>query len=146
MIVVDVLARRAELSASVPESGEAVEVDAVALAALVCLEQARQSHRLVVVHDGNRGHLGRSIVVAQLVIVYHEFLSAYALRQQMVGDELVQYVHLVGVVVVVERAFDVGEESRLAKEVADILRGNTCGMKGTSCADQLARAIDKNAG
>ena len=33
-------------------------------------------------------------------------------------------------------------EGKDSKEVADILRGNTCGMKGTSCADQLARAID----
>lgn len=37
-------------------------------------------------------------------------------------------------------------EGRDAKEVADILRGNTCGMKGTSCADQLAKAIDEYAG
>ena len=37
-------------------------------------------------------------------------------------------------------------EGRDAKEVADILRGNTCGMKGTSCADQLAKAIDQYVG
>ena len=37
-------------------------------------------------------------------------------------------------------------EGKDAKEVADILRGNTRGMKGTSCADQLAKAIDKHAG
>jgi uncharacterized protein (TIGR03905 family) len=37
-------------------------------------------------------------------------------------------------------------EGRDAKEVADILRGNTCGMRGTSCADQLAKAIDQYAG
>ena len=37
-------------------------------------------------------------------------------------------------------------EGKDAKEVADILRGNTCGMKSTSCADQLAKAIDKNVG
>lgn len=37
-------------------------------------------------------------------------------------------------------------EGKDAKEVAAILRGNTCGMKGTSCADQLARAIDGKAG
>ena len=36
-------------------------------------------------------------------------------------------------------------EGKDAKEVADILRGHTCGMKGTSCADQFARAIDENA-
>lgn len=37
-------------------------------------------------------------------------------------------------------------EGKDAKEVAGILRGNTCGMKGTSCADQLARAIDGKVG
>ena len=34
-------------------------------------------------------------------------------------------------------------EGKEAKEIADILRGNTCGMKGTSCADQFAKAIDQ---
>lgn len=34
-------------------------------------------------------------------------------------------------------------EGKDAGEVADILRGNDCNMKGTSCADQLARAIDQ---
>ena len=29
-----------------------------------------------------------------------------------------------------------------AKSVADLLRGNDCGGKGTSCADQLSMAID----
>ena len=29
-----------------------------------------------------------------------------------------------------------------ARESADKLRGNTCGPRKTSCADQLARAID----
>ena len=29
-----------------------------------------------------------------------------------------------------------------AREISDILRGNTCGMKNTSCADQLSHAID----
>ena len=28
-------------------------------------------------------------------------------------------------------------------EIEEKLLGNTCGMKGTSCADQLAKAIDK---
>lgn len=28
-----------------------------------------------------------------------------------------------------------------AKQISDLLRGNQCGAKGTSCADQLARAI-----
>ena len=30
-----------------------------------------------------------------------------------------------------------------ARATADTLRGNLCGRRGTSCADQLARAIDK---
>jgi uncharacterized protein (TIGR03905 family) len=30
-----------------------------------------------------------------------------------------------------------------AKRAADILRGNDCKGRGTSCADQLARAIDE---
>ena len=32
-------------------------------------------------------------------------------------------------------------EGKDANEVASILEGNTCGMKGTSCADQLSKAI-----
>ena len=30
-----------------------------------------------------------------------------------------------------------------AKNAADILRGNDCNGRGTSCADQLAKAIDE---
>ena len=33
-------------------------------------------------------------------------------------------------------------EGKDAREVEDILRGNKCGMRGTSCADQFAKAID----
>ena len=32
-------------------------------------------------------------------------------------------------------------EGKNANEVASILKGNTCGFKNTSCADQLSRAI-----
>ena len=32
-------------------------------------------------------------------------------------------------------------EGRDAKEVIKILEGNICGMKSTSCADQLAKAL-----
>ena len=35
-------------------------------------------------------------------------------------------------------------EGKNANEIASILEGNTCGMKGTSCADQLAKAIKAN--
>lgn len=34
-------------------------------------------------------------------------------------------------------------ENRDAKEVLEILKGNTCGFKQTSCADQLSKAIKK---
>ena len=34
-------------------------------------------------------------------------------------------------------------EGRDAREAADILRGNDCSGKGTSCADQLAIALDE---
>ncbi len=34
-------------------------------------------------------------------------------------------------------------EGKEAGEVAQILRGNDCRGKGTSCADQLAKAIDE---
>ena len=34
-------------------------------------------------------------------------------------------------------------EGKDAKEIADLLRGNPCGMRGTSCADQLSIAIDE---
>ncbi len=37
-------------------------------------------------------------------------------------------------------------EGRPAKEIADILRGNKCNFKSTSCADQFARAIDEKIG
>lgn len=33
-------------------------------------------------------------------------------------------------------------EGKDAADIADLLRGNTCGYKSTSCADQLAKAID----
>ena len=33
-------------------------------------------------------------------------------------------------------------EGKDAKEIAEILRGNDCGGRGTSCADQLSLAID----
>lgn len=33
-------------------------------------------------------------------------------------------------------------EGKDAAEIANTLRGNTCGLNSTSCADQLAHAID----
>ena len=32
-------------------------------------------------------------------------------------------------------------QGKSAKEINDILAGNLCGFKGTSCADQLAKAV-----
>ena len=34
-------------------------------------------------------------------------------------------------------------EGHDAQEVIDILKGNTCGYKSTSCGDQLARALEE---
>lgn len=34
-------------------------------------------------------------------------------------------------------------DGKNAKEIADLLRGNTCGFKSTSCADQLSKAIEE---
>ena len=34
-------------------------------------------------------------------------------------------------------------EGKSAAEVSEILEGNTCGFKDTSCADQLAKAVRK---
>lgn len=34
-------------------------------------------------------------------------------------------------------------EGKDAREIADMLKGNTCGFNSTSCADQLSKAIDK---
>lgn len=34
-------------------------------------------------------------------------------------------------------------EGKNAREIADTLRGNTCGPRATSCADQLSRAIEE---
>ena len=33
-------------------------------------------------------------------------------------------------------------EGKDAAEIANVLRGNDCGGRGTSCADQLSQAID----
>ena len=37
-------------------------------------------------------------------------------------------------------------EGKDAREIASVLRGNTCGFKPTSCADQLSKAIDQALG
>lgn len=34
-------------------------------------------------------------------------------------------------------------DGKNAEEISALLRGNICGMKSTSCADQLSRAIDE---
>ncbi len=34
-------------------------------------------------------------------------------------------------------------EGQDARQAADTLRGNLCGNKGTSCADQLSKALDE---
>ena len=34
-------------------------------------------------------------------------------------------------------------EGKKASEISELLHGNTCGPRATSCADQLARAIEE---
>lgn len=34
-------------------------------------------------------------------------------------------------------------EGKNAEEIMNLLRGNTCGPRSTSCADQLSRAIEE---
>ena len=34
-------------------------------------------------------------------------------------------------------------EGKDAMEISELLAGNLCGMKGTSCADQLSKALSK---
>ncbi|MBQ9494123.1 MAG: TIGR03905 family TSCPD domain-containing protein [Treponema sp.] len=36
-------------------------------------------------------------------------------------------------------------EGMKAEDIAEKLRGNTCGSKNTSCADQLAKAVENEA-
>ena len=35
-------------------------------------------------------------------------------------------------------------EGEPADKIISLLKGNTCGFRGTSCADQLAKALEKN--
>ena len=37
-------------------------------------------------------------------------------------------------------------EGKNARDIASLLKGNTCGFKSTSCADQLSRASDEALG
>ena len=37
-------------------------------------------------------------------------------------------------------------EGKNAREIASLLKGNPCGFRSTSCADQLSRAIDEALG
>ena len=52
---------------------------------------------------------------------------------------VVEYAHELGLYVVVASRTGAGD----AAEIADILRGNICGMRPTSCADQFSKAIDE---
>ena len=37
-------------------------------------------------------------------------------------------------------------EGKNARDIASLLKGNTCGFKSAACADQLSRAIDEALG
>lgn len=59
-----------------------------------------------------------------------------------IEDEIVKNIRFVGGCDGNLKAISKLCEGMKAEKVADILRGNTCGFKTTSCGDQLARAID----
>lgn len=42
------------------------------------------------------------------------------------------------------KAISILVEGKKAQEIHDLLIGNLCGSKGTSCADQLAKAVIEN--
>lgn len=42
------------------------------------------------------------------------------------------------------KAISILVEGKKAQEIHDLLKGNLCGSKGTSCADQLAKAVIEN--
>lgn len=35
-------------------------------------------------------------------------------------------------------------EGEKAEKIVSLLKGNTCGFRGTSCADQLTKALEEN--
>ena len=84
---------------SIVEVGEAVQEDAVTLVAFIDLQQAAFAHCGV---ELAHGYAQRTCAwdVAYLVVVMHELVSRQAYGQKMVGDEAVQQVVFVLVVLV----------------------------------------------
>lgn len=58
-------------------------------------------------------------------------------------DGIIKNVEIVGGCAGNTKGIEKLVKGRNAKEVADLLRGTPCGMRGTSCPDQLAKAIDE---
>ena len=79
------------------------------------------------------------------LIYWTEGVCARCLDFKLEDDNTVHDVHFHGGCNGNLKAIGKLVEGKDAGEVADILRGNICGMRGTSCADQLAKAIDRYA-
>ena len=58
-------------------------------------------------------------------------------------DGIIKNVEIVGGCAGNTKGIEKLVKGRNAKEVADLIRGTPCGMRGTSCPDQLAKAIDE---
>ena len=84
---------------SIIDIGEAVDVDTVALTALKELEQAALAHRGVIFILNNRG-LGVVVCVTFLVPMKHQTVVGQSHGQEVIGDEQIQDVVLVVVVLV----------------------------------------------
>ena len=84
----------------VVQNGATVQVDAVALPALVYLHEAPFSHRIVVLRHG-APQVARSGAIAVFVAMDYQSAGCQAEGQDVVGQELVQQVVLVGVACIV---------------------------------------------
>ena len=87
------------LSAAVSQFGETVQVDALAFRALENLEQTALAHGGVEFCHRHGGLHGTQRI-ALLVVVKNQFVCGQTPGNQMIGDELVQHVVLILVVVV----------------------------------------------
>ena len=127
VVGVGVLTLGGKAPAAVLQHGETVQVDAFALTALIGLEQTGHAHGLIVVHDGDARLGTYAIVVAQLVVVYDQALTADSLWQDVVGDELIEDVERVLVVVVEGGGRNDAEQARSFQIGLHVLDGDVGG-------------------
>ena len=139
MIVIHILVQRAELPASVSQNREPVQENTVTLTALVRLQQTRDTHRLIIVHHRNSGKLRVRIVEAQLVVMNHQLFPSDALVQQMIRNKLVQHIHLISIVIIIQRPLHVVIQPGLAQIVTHILHTDVSGRLAQQLLPQTVR-------